>query len=81
MKRLPRGLFASGIVIVLGAAGVGVYGYSRAWRFVEDSPVVRPSGVADLLSQAHWIAGICTIVGLLGLAMIVAGYVLWAHEK
>ena len=81
MKRLPWGLFVSGIVIVLGATVVGVYGYSRALRFVADSPEVRPSDIADLLSQAQWIAGVCSIVGLLGLAMIVAGYVLWAHEK
>jgi hypothetical protein len=81
MKRLPLGLLVSGIVIVLGAAGVGVYGYSRAPRFVANSPVVRPSDVADLISEAQWIAGICSIVGLLGLAMIFAGYVLWAHEK
>jgi hypothetical protein len=81
MKRLPWGLLVSGIVIVLGATVVGVYGYSRALRFVADSPEVRPSDIADLLSQAQWIAGVCSIVGLLGLAMIVAGYVLWAHEK
>ena len=39
MKRLPWGLFVSGIVIVLGAGGVGTYGYSRVRRFVADSPV------------------------------------------
>jgi hypothetical protein len=80
VKRLPWGLLASGIVIVLGAGGVGIYGYARATRFVGDSPAVRPTDVASLLTQAQWIAGICSNVGLLGVAMIVAGYVLWAHE-
>ena len=81
MKRLPLGLFVTGIVIVLVAGGVGILAYSRAGHSVADSPVARPSDLAHLITQAQWIAGLCSIVGLSGLAMIVAGYVLWAHEK
>ncbi len=81
MKRLPWGLFATGTVLLLAAAGVALYAYARAWRFVADSPTVRPSDVADLLSQAHRIAGICAIFGVVGVAAMIAGYALWAHER
>jgi hypothetical protein len=81
VKSLPWGLLIGGAVLFLGAAAGTYYGYSRAWRFVGESPTVRPSEVTDLLSQAHWIAGVCTIFGALGIAAMIAGYVLWAHEK
>jgi hypothetical protein len=81
MRSLPWGLLIGGAALFLGAAAVTYYGYSRAWRFVADSPTVRPSDAADLLVQAQWIAGVFTVFGVLGIAAMIAAYVLWAHEK
>ncbi len=81
MKRLPWGLFATGTVLLLAAAGVTLYAYARAWRFVADSPTVQPSEVADLFSQACWITAVCAVFGIVGVAAMIAAYALWVHER